>query len=194
MSSHDNSDLCEEDLNKLSSGKFFCDQDDLIDNENEIDNENNADDENNPDNLDKEEGKDNKGKKNQENEPDKEQGNQELELDNQDLEEQEEDSSDSNNDKRFPDVEPNDWIHWFCKLRGNEFFAEIDENFIKNEENLVGIKYKKEHIKTILSERPKKIVELNRELIEELQEVRDIYGAIHKRFLLHLWLVFLESI
>jgi casein kinase II subunit beta len=183
MSSHDNSDLGEEELNKFSSGKFFYDQDDLIDNENEIDNENNADDENNPDNLDKEEGKDNKGKKNQENEPEKEQGNQELELDNQDLEEQEEDSSDSNNDKRFPDVEPNDWIHWFCKLRGNEFFTEIDENFIKNEENLVGIKYKKEHIKTILSERPKKFVELNRELIEELQEVRDIYGAIHKRFL-----------
>ena len=58
MSSHDNSDLGEEELNKFSSGKFFYDQDDLIKNENEIDNENNADDENNPDNLDKEEGKD----------------------------------------------------------------------------------------------------------------------------------------
>ena len=27
---------------------------------------------------------------------------------------------DSNNDKRFPVEEPIDWIHWFCKLKGNE--------------------------------------------------------------------------
>ena len=51
---------------------------------------------------------------------------------------QDSDDDDSNNDKRFPEEEPTDWIHWFCKLRGNEYFVEIDENFIKNEENLSG--------------------------------------------------------
>ena len=39
-------------------------------------------------------------------------------------------------DKRFPVEEPTDWIHWFCKLKGNEYFVEVDEDFIKKEENL----------------------------------------------------------
>ena len=88
---------------------------------------------------------------------------------------------DSNSDKRFPVDEPTDWIHWFCKLRGNEYFAEVDDEFIKNDENLVGIKTK-EHIKTLLSEKPRDST-LTRELIEELQDIREIYGLIHKRFI-----------
>ena len=67
--------------------------------------------------------------------------------------EQDSDDEDSNNDKRFPVEEPTDWIHWFCKLRGNEFFCEIDDNFIKNEENLVGINCDK-FIKILLGEKP----------------------------------------
>ena len=39
-------------------------------------------------------------------------------------------------DKRFPVEEPTDWIHWFSKLKGNEYFVEVDEDFIKKEENL----------------------------------------------------------
>ena len=39
-------------------------------------------------------------------------------------------------DKRFPVEEPTDWIHWFCKMKGNEYFVEVDEDFIKKEENL----------------------------------------------------------
>jgi hypothetical protein len=39
-------------------------------------------------------------------------------------------------DKRFPVEGPIDWIHWFCKLKGNEYFVEVDEDFIKKEENL----------------------------------------------------------
>ncbi|MBQ3944492.1 MAG: hypothetical protein II670_02645, partial [Alphaproteobacteria bacterium] len=26
-------------------------------------------------------------------------------------------------------------MHWFCKLKGNEYFVEVDEDFIKKEEN-----------------------------------------------------------
>ena len=100
---------------------------------------------------------------------------QEPDQDDQDSDE------DSNNDKRFPVEEPTNWIHWFCKLRGNEYFAEIDDEFIKNDENLVGIKIK-DHIKTLLSEKPRDST-LTRELIEELQDIREIYGLIHKRFI-----------
>ena len=89
---------------------------------------------------------------------------------------------DSNKDKRFPVPEPIDWIHWFCKLKGNEYFVEVDEDFIKKEENLEGIKTKN-FIKTILSEKNTKDFNLTKELLEELQDIREIYGFIHKRFI-----------
>lgn len=89
---------------------------------------------------------------------------------------------DSNNDKRFPFEEPIDWIHWFCKLKGNEYFVEVDENFIKKEENLEGIKTKN-FLKIILSEKNTKDFDLTKELLEELQDIREIYGYIHKRFI-----------
>ena len=42
------------------------------------------------------------------------------------------DENDSESDHRFPYVEDTSWIHWFCKLEGNEFFVEIDEDFMIN--------------------------------------------------------------
>ena len=50
--------------------------------------------------------------------------------------------NDSESDHRFPYVEEGGWILWFCKLEGNEFFVEIDEDFIRNKLNLIGIKCK----------------------------------------------------
>jgi casein kinase II subunit beta len=91
-------------------------------------------------------------------------------------------SDDSNNDKRFPEEEPTGWIHWFCKLKGNEYFAEVDEDFIKKEENLQGIEVKN-FTKIMLSERSIKDNTLTKELIEDLQEIREAYGYIHKRFI-----------
>ena len=99
------------------------------------------------------------------------------------IEENEQSSDeDSNNDKRFPVEEEKGWIHWFCKLRGNEYFVEVDDNFIKNEENLNGINYK-DFLKIILSQKSPKDTSLTPELIEEMQEIREIYGYIHKRFI-----------
>ena len=66
----------------------------------------------------------------------------------------------SNNDKRF----------------------EVDEDCIKKEENLEGIEVKN-YIKVILSEKKTKDFNLTQELLRDLQEIRDIYGFIHKRFI-----------
>jgi casein kinase II subunit beta len=164
-----------DDLKKFDKGDFMIGPEAFMndDNENYIEN---PEMENEKDNkeligLEKEEGK--LAEKN----IDFEQEQDMLDLDQG----EDDDSDDSKSDKRFPVEEQTDWIHWFCKLKGNEYFVEIDEDFIKNEENLTGIKCEK-YIKTLLSEKPKN-GELNSELIEDLQEIREIYGLIHKRFI-----------
>ena len=187
-------DFDEEVLKQIAHGHYLEDQDALLDdneNENENDNENEKENEIGNENENENDNKKN-DKKNKESNAEKNNvldPNQENEKEpEQDLEhmldqnEEEDSDDDSKSDKRFPEVEQKDWIHWFCKLRGNEYFVEIDENYLKNEENLTGINCKK-FLKTFLSEKPKKD-ELTRELLEEYQEIRDIYGLIHKRFIL----------
>ena len=123
-----------DDLKKFDKGDFMIGPEAFMndDNENYIEN---PEMENEKDNkeligLEKEEGK--LAEKN----IDFEQEQDMLDLDQG----EDDDSDDSKSDKRFPVEEQTDWIHWFCKLKGNEYFVEIDEDFIKNEENLTGIK------------------------------------------------------
>ena len=180
-------DLDEEELKQIAHGNYLDDQDGILDdneNDNENDNQKENDNKNENTNKNKNKNKESNTENNNvigpnqenENEPD-----QDLEHD-LDQNEDEDSDDDSKSDKRFPEVEQKDWIHWFCKLRGNEYFVEIDDNFLKNEENLVGINYK-QYLKTLLSEKPKKD-ELTLELLEDYQEIREIYGLIHKRFIL----------
>lgn len=32
------------------------------------------------------------------------------------------------------------WIQWFCELEGHEFFAEVDDDFVRDSFNLYGLK------------------------------------------------------
>ena len=108
--------------------------------------------------------------------------NEEIKDNKEEIQEEDESNDDSKSDKRFPEVEQKDWIQWFCKLRGNEYFVAIDSDFIKNQENLIGIKCEK-YIKTLLGEKPSFSELTCRENIEELSDIREIYGLIHKRFI-----------
>ncbi|KAA0150663.1 hypothetical protein FNF29_03128 [Cafeteria roenbergensis] len=84
--------------------------------------------------------------------------------------------------------EDSTWISWFCALKGNEFFCEVDEAYIHDEFNLTGlasqVPYYDYALDTILD-----IDTALESLSEEQQEMVDsaaelLYGLIHARFTL----------
>lgn len=54
-------------------------------------------------------------------------------------EEEEEESEDEN------------WIPWFCSQKGNEYFCEVDKEYISDEFNLAGLAHTVDHYQHALS-------------------------------------------
>ena len=79
------------------------------------------------------------------------------------------------------------WIPWFCALKGNEFFSEVDEEFAQDAFNLTGLEqlvpYFDQALDMILD------VELTDVMTEETQEViendaENLFGLIHARYII----------
>jgi hypothetical protein len=58
--------------------------------------------------------------------------------------EQSEESESQESSEMESEEEDYQWIPWFCSLKGNEFFTQIDAEFIQDAFNLTGIRTRRE--------------------------------------------------
>ncbi|KAJ3436125.1 casein kinase ii subunit beta [Anaeramoeba flamelloides] len=81
------------------------------------------------------------------------------------------------------------WVSKFCSLKGNEFFCEVDSDYIESNFNFISLRnnvpYYKIALKTIRDEECEELESLTEEQEETIESSAEIlYGLIHARYIL----------
>jgi casein kinase II subunit beta len=83
-------------------------------------------------------------------------------------------------------TEESSWINWFCGLRGNEYFCQVDLDYVKDKFNLTGLTEQVPHYRRAMALIVDEDISSphcdNDETIEQAAEL--LYGLIHARFVL----------
>ena len=80
-------------------------------------------------------------------------------------------------------------VSWFCSLKGNEFFAEVDHDFMQDDFNMTGLSaqvpYFDHALDTILDAESSVAERLSKDQQEAIESAAELlYGLIHARYII----------
>lgn len=100
----------------------------------------------------------------------------------------EEEESESWSDEESETSEDISWVSWFCSLKGNEFFAQVPEDYLQDDFNLTGLSsqvpyydYALDMVLDVDSPQDDMLTEEQQEVVEQAAEI--LYGLIHARYI-----------